>query len=226
VSKYITCGNVNYSHKCGHIVDVSGDVRHNSHCSARAFSHSTKDSLHDEWGFMTIDDVGNVTLMTSGNNGTSTRFTIGMSTHPGFTTYEVGTLGDKRLTLELRDIGRISFSRDLPVEAVSSRLNKLGDQMFAVASHVHSSRRHVHGASGGDAHGYTSRQGTAGTSACHIYEGRMSRQPDPVYGVTIHMWCNTNVHISHTCSCISLHCTGCLYIPVHARLHFADCITM
>ena len=53
---------------------------------------------------MTIDDSGNVTLMTTGNNG--------------FTTYEVGTLADRKLTLELRDIGRISFSRDLPVEAV------------------------------------------------------------------------------------------------------------
>jgi len=38
--------------------------------SARAWSHSTKDHFHDEWGFMTADDAGNVTLMTAGNNGT------------------------------------------------------------------------------------------------------------------------------------------------------------
>lgn len=36
---------------------------------ARAWSHSTKDRFHDEWGFMTVDPNGNVTLMTTGNNG-------------------------------------------------------------------------------------------------------------------------------------------------------------
>ncbi|CAJ0569083.1 unnamed protein product, partial [Mesorhabditis spiculigera] len=70
--------------------------------SARAWSHSTKDHFHDEWGFVTADPSGNVTLMTSGNNG--------------FTTYEVGHVSHNRLVLTLKDIGRISFSRDLPVE--------------------------------------------------------------------------------------------------------------
>jgi hypothetical protein len=37
--------------------------------SARAWSHSTKDHFHDEWGYMTVDPNGNVTLMTAGNNG-------------------------------------------------------------------------------------------------------------------------------------------------------------
>uniref|UniRef100_A0A7I4YNF6 THAP4_heme-bd domain-containing protein n=1 Tax=Haemonchus contortus TaxID=6289 RepID=A0A7I4YNF6_HAECO len=69
--------------------------------SARAWSHSTKDHFHDEWGFMTVDGNGNVTLMTAGNNG--------------FTTYEVGTVVPNKLVLTLKDIGRISFSRDLPV---------------------------------------------------------------------------------------------------------------
>ncbi|CAJ0947162.1 unnamed protein product, partial [Mesorhabditis belari] len=70
--------------------------------SARAWSHSTKDHFHDEWGFVTVDPTGNATLMTSGNNG--------------FTTYEVGHVSHNKLVLTLKDIGRISFSRDLPVE--------------------------------------------------------------------------------------------------------------
>ncbi|VDN51497.1 unnamed protein product [Dracunculus medinensis] len=73
--------------------------------SARAWSHTTKDHFHDEWGFITADSNGNVTLMTTGNNG--------------FTTYEVGLLSPNKLVLTLKDIGRISFSRDLPVEDVS-----------------------------------------------------------------------------------------------------------
>ncbi|KAK6766160.1 hypothetical protein RB195_025829 [Necator americanus] len=70
--------------------------------SARAWSHSTKDHFHDEWGYMTVDNNGNATLMTAGNNG--------------FTTYEVGKVAHHKLVLTLKDIGRISFSRDLPVE--------------------------------------------------------------------------------------------------------------
>uniref|UniRef100_A0AC35GSY9 THAP4-like heme-binding beta-barrel domain-containing protein n=1 Tax=Panagrolaimus sp. PS1159 TaxID=55785 RepID=A0AC35GSY9_9BILA len=70
--------------------------------SARAWSHSTKDHFHDEWGFVTVDPNGNATLMTTGNNG--------------FTTYEVGVVHPNKLVLTLKDIGRISFSRDLPVE--------------------------------------------------------------------------------------------------------------
>lgn len=37
--------------------------------SARAWSHSTKDHFHDEWGFITMESNGNATLMTVGNNG-------------------------------------------------------------------------------------------------------------------------------------------------------------
>ncbi|CAD6193333.1 unnamed protein product [Caenorhabditis auriculariae] len=70
--------------------------------SARAWSHSTKDHFHDEWGYLTVDPAGNATLMTTGNNG--------------FTTYEVGQVSPNKLVLTLKDIGRISFSRDLPVE--------------------------------------------------------------------------------------------------------------
>uniref|UniRef100_A0A7E4V2E0 THAP4_heme-bd domain-containing protein n=1 Tax=Panagrellus redivivus TaxID=6233 RepID=A0A7E4V2E0_PANRE len=70
--------------------------------SARAWSHSTKDHFHDEWGFITVEPTGNATLMTAGNNG--------------FTTYEVGPVTPNKMVLTLKDIGRISFSRDLPVE--------------------------------------------------------------------------------------------------------------
>uniref|UniRef100_A0A915BB55 THAP4-like heme-binding beta-barrel domain-containing protein n=1 Tax=Parascaris univalens TaxID=6257 RepID=A0A915BB55_PARUN len=70
--------------------------------SARAWSHTTKDHFHDEWGFLTVDPTGNATLMTAGNNG--------------FTTYEVGQTSLNKMVLTLKDIGRISFSRDLPVE--------------------------------------------------------------------------------------------------------------
>ncbi|KAF7632765.1 DUF1794 domain-containing protein [Meloidogyne graminicola] len=70
--------------------------------SARAWSHSTKDHFHDEWGFITVEPNGNATLMTAGNNG--------------FTTYEVGEVTRNKMILTLKDIGRISFSRDLPVE--------------------------------------------------------------------------------------------------------------
>lgn len=70
--------------------------------TARAWSHSTKDHFHDEWGFLTVDPNGNATLMTAGNNG--------------FTTYEVGEVQSNKMILTLKDIGRISFSRDLPVE--------------------------------------------------------------------------------------------------------------
>ena len=36
----------------------------------------------------------------------------------GFTTYEVGKVTPNKMVLVLKDIGRISFSRDLPVEDV------------------------------------------------------------------------------------------------------------
>jgi len=79
--------------------------------SARAWSHSTKDQLHDEWGFMTITDQGNVTLMTTGNNG--------------FTTYEEGWVDGQKMVLRLKKIGRISFSRDLPVEDLERKFSRL-----------------------------------------------------------------------------------------------------
>ena len=82
--------------------------------SARAWSHSTKDHFHDEWGFLTVEHNGNATLMTAGNNG--------------FTTYEVGMVEPNKLVLVLKDIGRISFSRDLPVEDLRRTFIKHDDK--------------------------------------------------------------------------------------------------
>ncbi|WKX92539.1 hypothetical protein Q1695_010517 [Nippostrongylus brasiliensis] len=82
--------------------------------SARAWSHSTKDHFHDEWGYLTVDGTGNATLMTAGNNG--------------FTTYEVGHVATNKLVLTLKDIGRISFSRDLPVEDLRRTFIKHDDR--------------------------------------------------------------------------------------------------
>ncbi|KHN81504.1 Uncharacterized protein C28H8.5 [Toxocara canis] len=82
--------------------------------SARAWSHTTKDHFHDEWGFITVEPTGNATLMTAGNNG--------------FTTYEVGQTSPNKMVLTLRDIGRISFSRDLPVEDLRRTFIKHDDQ--------------------------------------------------------------------------------------------------
>uniref|UniRef100_A0AC35TVQ9 DUF1794 domain-containing protein n=1 Tax=Rhabditophanes sp. KR3021 TaxID=114890 RepID=A0AC35TVQ9_9BILA len=79
--------------------------------SAKAWSHSNKDSFHNEWGFLTVEgDV--VTLMTAGGNG--------------FTKYEIGKAENESVKLQLSDIGRISFSRDLPVEALHRTFIKHG----------------------------------------------------------------------------------------------------
>jgi hypothetical protein len=43
----------------------------------------------------------------------------------GFTTYEVGEVKNNKMILTLKDIGRISFSRDLPVEDVISNFFKI-----------------------------------------------------------------------------------------------------
>jgi len=116
--------------------------------SARAWSHSTKDHFHDEWGFLTVEPSGNVTLMTVGNNG--------------FTTYEVGEVQNNKLVLTLKDIGRISFSRDLPVEDVSLAkrdLRNSKDSRVSAEADIHKTRRQLHGADSGDEDGNPSEKG-------------------------------------------------------------------
>uniref|UniRef100_A0A914WZU1 THAP4-like heme-binding beta-barrel domain-containing protein n=1 Tax=Plectus sambesii TaxID=2011161 RepID=A0A914WZU1_9BILA len=70
--------------------------------SAVSWSHSTKDHLHDEWGYLGVNRNGVATLMTTGNNG--------------FNKIEEGPAQYGLLVLDLKEIGRISFSRDLPVK--------------------------------------------------------------------------------------------------------------
>ncbi|KHJ44273.1 hypothetical protein D918_05627 [Trichuris suis] len=96
--------------------------------SARAWSHTTLDHLHDEWGYITVDPTGKVVLMTAGNNGqlfaqllnqanvVAKQFYASCIRLDRFSTYEEGTLSKNTLKLRLADIGRVSFSRDLPVK--------------------------------------------------------------------------------------------------------------
>ena len=58
--------------------------------------------------------------MTSGNNGERRLFlAVNRLIFQGFTTYEVGAIRTNSVQFVLKDVGRISFSRDLPVEDVS-----------------------------------------------------------------------------------------------------------
>ncbi|KAK0397450.1 hypothetical protein QR680_002133 [Steinernema hermaphroditum] len=99
--------------------------------SARAWSHSTKDHFHDEWGFITVEPTGNATLMTAGNNG--------------FTTYEVGQVEPNKMVLVLKDIGRISFSRDLPVEDLRRTFIKHDDTYMEQIIEMRTATHPAHG---------------------------------------------------------------------------------
>ncbi|KRZ07255.1 Phospholipase D3 [Trichinella zimbabwensis] len=70
--------------------------------SAFAWGINNKESLHSEYGFLTVKNHTN---------------TIGLTTvmNNGFTTVEEGQVSGNRIVLKLVDIGRISWSRDLPV---------------------------------------------------------------------------------------------------------------
>ncbi|MFH4974244.1 hypothetical protein AB6A40_000953 [Gnathostoma spinigerum] len=101
--------------------------------SARAWSHTTKDFFHNEWGFLSMDDSGNATLMTAGNNG--------------FTTYEVGPVSSSKMVLTLRDIGRIAFSRDLPVRDLRRTFikhdNDYLEQILEMRTATHPSKGYI-----------------------------------------------------------------------------------
>jgi hypothetical protein len=72
----------------------------------RSFAWTVNDQkeLHSEYGFLAVsrEKVALTTVMSN-----------------GFTTVEEGTINGQSVTLKLVDIGRISFSRDLPVHNVS-----------------------------------------------------------------------------------------------------------
>lgn len=70
--------------------------------TAFAWGLSDKEELHSEYGYITIEPgARTVSLTTVMDNG--------------FVTVEQATLEPNRIEFHLKDIGRISFSRDLPV---------------------------------------------------------------------------------------------------------------
>ncbi|PAV87768.1 hypothetical protein WR25_03799 isoform A [Diploscapter pachys] len=70
--------------------------------TAFAWSINEKDELHSEYGYISVKrNTRDVALTTVMNNG--------------FVTVEEGPVTTNRIRFRLKDIGRISFSRDLPV---------------------------------------------------------------------------------------------------------------
>lgn len=98
--------------------------------SAFAWSVNDNEELHSENGYLTIRDGSKqaalTTVMNNGSFFNTFLTTLRVSqpcfftTVPGFVTVEEGPAGGSRLKLRLVDIGRISFSRDLPVHDVSN----------------------------------------------------------------------------------------------------------
>ncbi|CEF62761.1 Si:ch211-105d4.5 [Strongyloides ratti] len=98
----------------GYDTFVDNKIVHFLNFTAKAWSHTNKDQFHSEWGHLIANRNGQVTLMTSGGNG--------------FAKYEVGSfVNNDKIILNLKDIGRISFSRDLPVEDLRRTFVKVGD---------------------------------------------------------------------------------------------------
>uniref|UniRef100_F1LF00 THAP4-like heme-binding domain-containing protein n=1 Tax=Ascaris suum TaxID=6253 RepID=F1LF00_ASCSU len=73
--------------------------------SAFAWSVNDKDELHSEYGYLTIQPGTNFASLTTVMNN-------------GFVTVEQGFVDGNKIKFKLHDIGRISFSRDLPVHDV------------------------------------------------------------------------------------------------------------
>ncbi|VDP13996.1 unnamed protein product [Soboliphyme baturini] len=70
--------------------------------SSFAWGINDKKSLHAEYGFITMKRGTNIIGMTTVMNN-------------GFTTSENGEIRDNKIVFHLHQIGRISWSRDLPV---------------------------------------------------------------------------------------------------------------
>lgn len=102
--------------------------------TAFAWSINSKDELHSEYGFFAVKDRSNdVALTTVMNNG--------------FTTVEEGEISGNRVKLRLQDIGRITFSRDLPVhdltrEWVLVDTNTM-EQMLDMETLTHTMQQHT-----------------------------------------------------------------------------------
>ncbi|CDW54974.1 ShK and DUF1794 domain containing protein [Trichuris trichiura] len=69
---------------------------------AFAWGINNKESLHSEYGFLTVKNRTNMVGLTTVMNN-------------GFTTVEEGEVTGNKIVLKLVDVGRISWSRDLPV---------------------------------------------------------------------------------------------------------------
>ncbi|KFD73193.1 hypothetical protein M514_14533 [Trichuris suis] len=70
--------------------------------NAFAWGINNKESLHSEYGFLTVKNRTNMVGLTTVMNN-------------GFTTVEEGEVTGNKIVLKLVDVGRISWSRDLPV---------------------------------------------------------------------------------------------------------------
>ncbi|CAI2344271.1 unnamed protein product [Caenorhabditis sp. 36 PRJEB53466] len=84
------------------IPDDAMQAAHALNYTAFAWSINDKDELHSEYGYISVKpNTKEVALTTVMNNG--------------FVTVEEGPVNGNQIRFRLKDIGRISFSRDLPV---------------------------------------------------------------------------------------------------------------
>ncbi|KHJ75307.1 hypothetical protein OESDEN_25077 [Oesophagostomum dentatum] len=83
---------------------------------AFAWSINEKDELHSEYGYLSVNPSTNEAAMTTVmNNG---KCKILQCFFSGFVTVEEGPIKGNSIRFRLKDVGRISFSRDLPVHDV------------------------------------------------------------------------------------------------------------
>jgi len=124
----------------GEIVDFSvGDYSPISppvvNYTAFAYGLNTKDDLHSEHGFLTGRGQSQIALSTVMNNG--------------FTTVEEGFIdsGGQRLVLNLKDIGRATFGRDLPVKNARRTFTVISpvemEQQFQMETLTHPLQTHT-----------------------------------------------------------------------------------
>ncbi|VBB33356.1 unnamed protein product [Acanthocheilonema viteae] len=102
--------------------------------TAFAWDMNNREELHSEYGFITIKpNTKEVALSTVMNNG--------------FVMIEQGPLLGKSVKLALEDIGRISFSRDLPVHGTIRQFRLLDsetlEQRFMMETLTHRMQMHT-----------------------------------------------------------------------------------
>ncbi|VDN06867.1 unnamed protein product [Thelazia callipaeda] len=109
--------------------------------SAFAWDMNNRDELHSEYGFMTMKaSTREIALSTVMNNG---MFSLKRS----FVTIEQGPMFGTTMKLSLQDIGRISFSRDLPVHGTIREFRLLDsdtlEQRFMMETLTHRMQLHT-----------------------------------------------------------------------------------